>query len=143
MLALTLIRPWPWAILEIPREGGPKDVENRVWKPPASVVGERIAIHAGKGWDPDGLAFIRALGFDCPERTDDHPLGIVGTVQIDGYIGGPDLAEGERSLYSRWYMGGYGWLMSNPVKLERPLACGGRQRLWMAPEDLTPLLTRP
>lgn len=38
--ALTLWRPWAWAIIH-----GPKRVENRTWKPPASFIGKRIGIH--------------------------------------------------------------------------------------------------
>lgn len=43
MKALTLLNPWAQAIAY-----WGKDVENRTWAPPASLVGERIAIHAGK-----------------------------------------------------------------------------------------------
>lgn len=42
MRALTLHAPWAWAICHLG-----KDIENRSWQPPATMIGERIAIHAG------------------------------------------------------------------------------------------------
>lgn len=50
--ALTLWAPWAWAICYMG-----KDVENRDWKRgvPQSLVGQRLAIHAGSRaqWTPD------------------------------------------------------------------------------------------
>lgn len=43
MKALTIWPEWAWAICQLG-----KDIENRTWSPPASVIGHRIAIHAGK-----------------------------------------------------------------------------------------------
>lgn len=43
MKGLTVIQPWPWAICY-----WGKPVENRTWAPPAALIGERFAIHAGK-----------------------------------------------------------------------------------------------
>lgn len=48
MRALTLKAPWGTVIA---KHG--KDVENRSWKPPDSILGERIAIH-------EGLSVMRA-----------------------------------------------------------------------------------
>lgn len=38
---LTLAQPWPWAFPY-------KDVENRSWAPPKSMLGEWIALHGGR-----------------------------------------------------------------------------------------------
>ena len=43
MKAITLYPEWAWAICRLG-----KQVENRTWRPPANLLGERIAIHAGK-----------------------------------------------------------------------------------------------
>ena len=43
MKALTLHQPWASLIAH-----GVKTIETRSWAPPARVIGERIAIHAGK-----------------------------------------------------------------------------------------------
>ena len=40
MKALTIKQPWAWAITH-----GTKRVENRTWKPPFHIIGQRIAIH--------------------------------------------------------------------------------------------------
>lgn len=42
MLALTLWPEWAWAICHLD-----KRVENRGWRPPERMIGERFAIHAG------------------------------------------------------------------------------------------------
>mgnify|MGYP003560963222 CR=1 FL=1 len=42
MKALTLHAPWAHAVAWLG-----KPLENRGWPPPLSIVGERIAIHAG------------------------------------------------------------------------------------------------
>lgn len=49
MKALTVKQPWASLIAS-----GIKGVENRSWKVPKSIQGQRIAIHAGKGFDADG-----------------------------------------------------------------------------------------
>ena len=46
MRALTLHQPVATLM-------GFKDVENRKWKPPAKMLGQRIGIHAGKTWNPE------------------------------------------------------------------------------------------
>jgi hypothetical protein len=52
MRAITVKQPWAWAIAV-----GAKTVENRSRPAPwRSAVGERIAIHAGKGWDRAALS---------------------------------------------------------------------------------------
>ena len=43
MKAITLWPEWCFAITKLD-----KRVENRTWKPPAALIGQRIAIHAGK-----------------------------------------------------------------------------------------------
>lgn len=46
MKALTLWEPWASALVY-----GPKDVENRPWRPYGGVYGEWVLIHAGQAWD--------------------------------------------------------------------------------------------
>lgn len=46
MKAITLKQPWASLVAS-----GLKQVENRTWAVPRSIRGERIAIHAGKGFD--------------------------------------------------------------------------------------------
>lgn len=84
MRALTLHRPWPYVIL---RRG--KRVENRTWLPHKSVIGQRIALHAGKGWDARAEEYITR----DPDRAMRWPAlveaeGIVGTAVVLGWVNG-------------------------------------------------------
>ena len=127
MKALTLIRPWPWAIFH-----AGKDVENRSWKPAVSLLkrGDLLAIHAGQGWDEDGKDFIEGEGDGdyIPARRD-HPTGIVGVVR---YLG----CEGDS--ISPWFFGPYGWRI-DPVRAftdAEVVPCKGALGLWTLPADV-------
>ena len=106
-----------------------KDIENRRWYPPHALIGERIAIHAGKTWDETGLEFIRSLGLECPGDGPEHPTGIVGTARLVGTVG-----RGE--THSRWYMGEVGWRLADVRELPAPLPCRGYQKTWTVPASL-------
>ncbi|MGH3658983.1 MAG: hypothetical protein ACRDUA_20195, partial [Micromonosporaceae bacterium] len=54
----------PWATL-IFAHG--KDVENRVWTPPDGVVGQRIAIHAGRTVDHELATAAHRAGYALPD----------------------------------------------------------------------------
>ena len=129
MKALTLQRPWPYAIFRLG-----KDFENRTWMPPASVIGQRIAIHAGKKWDADGYDWIRSLGIadkdDISRMEQDYArpvLGIVGTVLIPGFR----EQENTTSIWSMPYA--CCWELDTPIEFSAPIACPGKQRLWNVP----------
>lgn len=126
--AITLHRPWPWAIFCIDADSELKDVENRTWHPPAELIGQRIAIHAGKKRDQAGREFIRRLGYDCPDDGPEYPLGIVGTVRLTGTMEPIQTTRKHRALFSKWYMGRVGWMIADPLKLESPLECRGLRR---------------
>ena len=49
MKALSIKQPWLYCITDLD-----KRIENRTWKPPGWVVGQRIALHASKGFDERG-----------------------------------------------------------------------------------------
>lgn len=135
MRALTLWRPWPWAILH------GKNVENRPWKPPASIIGKRIALHAGKTWDDSSLTLIRKVLPSVPGSSADHPLGIVGVARVVGYMH-PE-GDGRRVLNTgsefefddRWFFGPYGWLLDQITAID-PVPCRGAQGLWPVPEHV-------
>lgn len=141
MKALTLWRPWSDAIVH-----GPKRVENRPWCPPATILGELIAIHAGMKY---GIAEGWSLPGDySPPDEDESPTGIVGVARVMGYL---DLRKGERRgeiaggrlfrlgtrIYELdtdpWWLGPVGWLLEDVVALPKPLACPGALGLWRVP----------
>jgi len=143
MKALTLRRPWPWAIF---CEG--KRIENRTWAPPPALLGQRLAIHAGQGNDQSGAeAILGAHGdrYDLREvergalskRFGMFATGIVGVVTVVGVATSPEQARA-RGFDVRWWRGPLGWLLAEPVALHKPIECQGRLGLW----ELTPGLER-
>jgi hypothetical protein len=135
MKALTLINPWAQAIAH-----WGKDVENRTWAPPASLVGERIAIHAGKlplsGAAFDDVQFTVGqleLDFNLPasETTVEWLLARSSAVVCTAVVGQP-----VRSSSSRWFMGPVGWPLRDVVVLDGPVPCSGAQGMWDLPPDV-------
>lgn len=153
--ALTLWRPWPWAIMR-----GSKDVENRNWAPPKSLVGRYLAIHAGKRFDRSAVDFASlAAGVPCPSDESDHPLGVIGIVRVLGWVhrGGEAIGEtgvldlhwhlayrddktieshARLTLSSPWFVGVYGWMLGDPIEIESPIPCNGRQGLWSLEQEV-------
>jgi hypothetical protein len=82
---LTLYRPW-----DEPVVAGAKPIENRPNPPPRSLLGQVVAIHAGKVWDPSGAAFIRARGYrllgDDGAWVANRVGAIVGVARIAGWL---------------------------------------------------------
>jgi hypothetical protein len=133
--ALTLWRPW-----DEPVACGAKPIENRPWPPPRKMVGERIAIHAGKVYDDDAAAFIRERGYELRPRAESDSVragAIVGVARIVGYatmqegrpLFGEDAERWERIVTSTWFFGPYGWLLEDAVAIT-PVPCRGAQGLW-------------
>lgn len=157
MRALTLHRPWPFVIL---RCG--KRVENRPWAPYKAVIGERIALHAGKGWD------MRAEQYIEPDMTRGgrwpvlaYAEGLVGTAVVAGWVNGavpwepgeapwhPGSARKHRygpetlaedlaleAISSPFYFGPFGWVLEDVREFSAPIPCRGFQGLWNVPEEL-------
>lgn len=138
MLALTLWRPWDTAILHLG-----KPVENRDWPPPASMVGQRFALHSGKKWDKDGAASVadlsgRSLVELAPffHRAMDVHSAVIGTVRLSRVIKPNTLPAMDPLASSPWYFGSYGWVCDDPFPLPKPVPCRGAQRLWRLPPDV-------
>ncbi len=114
--ALTLHRPWCWAIVT-----GHKSVENRSW---ATNHRGPLLIHSGKTWDRHGAeAIAEVTGVHLPR--DQWPTGrIVGLVQLSDCVRyRPDLGA--------WAYGPWCWLLTEPLALQEPVACRGQRRLWV------------
>lgn len=142
LLALTLHRPWDWAILE-----GHKPVENRKWPPPQWLIGKRLAIHSGLTYDEDGADWIQ-LNFghlSVPEKAEmrDWAGHIVGLVTLTGFFkaGQLDLLNRPRGR-DAWAFGPWCWEVSDPVKLQRPVRVRGAQKLWRVPDDALAAIRR-
>lgn len=147
MKAVTLIQPWATAVMH-----WGKPVENRSWAPPAALVGQRIAIHAGKKLDVDAMhdLVIRGMAPDV----ESVPQGVIlGTVRLDGWIEtnerravrewnfgalcGARPVNFDELLASAWLVpGGFAWVLSDPEPLATPIPCKGAQGLWNVPADV-------
>jgi hypothetical protein len=128
MLGLTLIRPWEAAILYLG-----KPIENRKWRPSDKVRGQRIALHAGMGWEKTSLPYINenAVGDlgRLNESRDRHSL-IVGTVRVDGWW------RVEERPPRQWAFGPWCWEFADPFPLPEPVPCKGALGLWRLPADV-------
>lgn len=125
LLALTLHRPWCWAIL-----CAGKDVENRSWRPPAHLVGQFLAIHSGKIWDEEAALWLLAHGYPVP-RQEEWPSGeIRGLVRVQGF---------GRDVVSPWYSPGkWGWQLADPLLFRTAVPHIGSRGLWRV-EQVEPL----
>jgi len=115
--ALSIRQPWAYLIVE-----GWKNIENRSFVPPRELIGQWILIHASRGCTEkefeDGCAFaIKACGFgNIPPLDKIRRGGIVGCVK---------LARVVTSSPSKWFVGKYGYVLTDPLPLPfRP--CNGR-----------------
>jgi hypothetical protein len=126
--ALTLWQPWAHAIAN-----AAKRIENRKRKPPADLIGSRIAIHAGKTlrlWD---VAWINEqFGYDF--RENEIPLmAVVATARLDGYV---------TASSDPWFFGPFGWRLSEVIALPEPVPCKGALGLWKMPRDIALAVAR-
>lgn len=105
-LAISVRQPWAWAIIY-----AGKSLENRspqaisYMKP---VEGPRC-IHASKGMTryeyEDARDYMRKLGIECPAPADLLRGGIIGTVEVTGYV--------TRSS-NPWFFGPRALVLANP-----------------------------
>lgn len=139
MKALTLWRPWPYAVFRLG-----KPIDNRPWEPPRSIIGERIAIHAGKKYDEKAAEFIvKVAGLDEIPKEPYPPGSIVGTVIVEGFYrldGQTQLFDPTTAEISEWAFGPVCWKWSGIEELAVPIECRGHQRLWDVPEAVERLI---
>jgi len=118
-VCLSVKQPWAWAIMQ-----GLKDVENRTWF--TSYRGP-LAIHAGKSFDREALAFIKNSGVDVPDD-DDLVFGAV--------IGFVDIVDCRKGVRSRWAMRQHWhWVLSRPRPID-PVPLRGRLGLFNVDDEL-------
>lgn len=167
MQALTLWQPWAWAMAF-----AGKPVENRTWAPPHALLGQRIAIHAGKVCDADAICDIAAeFGLMPADWQPPSPsYGLEGAKPVGTLAGGAVVAVGTLAGYvcddgngriigeticpettagfarsyraSRWYQGPVGWIVVNRIALPTPVPCRGAQGLWTLPPDVEAAVMR-
>ena len=141
MRALTLWRPWTWAVCH-----AGKRIENRPWRPWLSVMGQEIALHAGKTYDRAGRAFIVGRGYNPPASLG-CPEGIVAVARVRAVFDRTDDAgtlarRGLPDAQHQWFFGPFGWLLDDVRVLARPIQCRGAQGLWTMPPDVEAEINR-
>lgn len=134
MNAISLWNPWPWLIVR-----GHKSIETRSWAPPEALIGQRIAIHAGKKLAPwPVLRHVEALaarrGFDMPEFELLDTGALVGTVELSEVREYPDaqsfFKDGLGHLCTDpevFAVTRYGWVFKYPELEESPIPLRGLQ----------------
>lgn len=129
MRALTLKQPWGTAIA-----ADVKPVENRTWKPYLRVP-FLLALHAGKGWDREGEAFVRELWPACPPRADHASGKVIAIVQILGVVRADDRPT------DPWSFGPWCWVIGRGLVVDGPHLTG-HLGLWRLPPDVDEALHR-
>lgn len=158
--AITVRQPWATLIAH-----GVKDVENRDWSPHPALLGQYIAIHAGKSVDAQAWSEAASLA-ESQGLLDSDPL-----LRSFVFFGGHDVAKGKhkagRALSqlmrsqtygaiialakvagcqskedckSPWFMGPFAWNLESVVPID-PVPCSGSQGLWR-PRDKDLVLVR-
>ena len=161
MKAVTLYQPWASMLLAMPNT---KTHETRSWAPPRSLVGQTLAIHAGKRpIDDESAELLHHVQLDG-RALPDFPLGaIVGTARltkvvrvdtIDTSLMGSILTVTVKDAYgspqakvtsldvsgcSDW--GDYGpgrvlWFVDQRRIFDEPISFRGRQGIWNWPESV-------
>jgi hypothetical protein len=96
---LSIKQPFAWLIVN-----GYKDIENRTWY---SSYRGTLYIHAGKSFDSDGYDWVRSNfpNIIMPLKSDFELGGVVGFVDMTGCT---------KFSKSKWFVGDYGFIMSDP-----------------------------
>ena len=134
MQAITLLQPWAWAIAH-----AGKRIENRTWKPPAKLVGQRIAIHAGKRVDHSALPFLDELGLFQNSKL---PTLVVGAVEAVATLRGWVAGVADDHPQRVWAQGPFCWVFDDVVALPHPVPCSGSQRIWTLPIHVDELVVQ-
>ena len=146
MKALSLIRPWAWTFF-FPPEPYRKHLENRVWKPPESIIDTRVAFHSGRKIDKDDIEYIINAIPGCqalPSWARAFDEGIIGTVVIRGWLHNEGLfpthypprlnvpGPGQKI----WFFGPYAMVTEDERVLATPIPCKGALGFWDVPPDI-------
>lgn len=132
MKALTLWRPWSWAVT-----AAGKRTENRPWQ--TSHSGE-IAIHAGVTWDRAAAkhagiqAAVAELGRDVASLREDYDTAPKGAVVAVAQLVDCHFRRGDCCSPTWAQPGCFHFVLEDVVVLGEPVPALGRQRFW----DLAP-----
>ena len=112
MKALTLTQPWASLVA-----CGAKRIETRSWAPPAALIGQRIAIHAAKGWTEDARFTATTEPFKSALR-EGYQRGLIERPSILDLPRGCVVAIA--TLVACYPMCGDGWQTVQRLLVEQP-----------------------
>jgi hypothetical protein len=146
MLGISVWQPWASLIA-----AGAKRYETRSWRPPASLIGRRLAICSSR--TEEGLfasAQDQAFSRLCLRRLGRAPLPmgtVVAIVTVAGFIGTVSSAArriGARErLVGNWSPDRYAWRLEDVRALATPVPVSGSQRFfYLLPRVLAQVLTQ-
>jgi len=122
--ALTIAPPWATLVVE-----GPRRIVNLERRPPAALLGRRIAIYAGDVPDLEACAhaieFLDAIGIPEARRNAWTTRAVHGAI-----IGTAVLAGVFTESSDRWFTGPFGVWLTNAEALKAPIHAAGRAGFW-------------
>ena len=154
MRAITLHQPYASLIVR-----GHKLYETRSWGPPPTLLGERIAIHAGKLCNADVREDI-LLEMDMSFEDAGLPFGAVvgsaklenagkvldrmksGALLVSWMLALPNVRSHNPYVYPAeqvhgdFNVGRWLWKMTEPGVKPFPVSCRGYQGFWRVPEGI-------
>lgn len=161
MKTLSVKQPWSFLICS-----GLKDIENRTWKLPEKMKGERVLVHvSAKPWTwqavrnylTDAMAF-EEFGFNGEWLRNLTTGAIIGSVEIvDCVINHASIWAEQSAGYSICYPNGvpascankkykpiFNWVLANQVLFKEPiLNVKGKLGFWDYPLDLCHVCGQP
>ena len=128
--ALTLHQPWASLIAS-----NHKRIETRSWRPPEGLIGQRIAIHAGKlQREPDeGLVAAVAACLGSAWRRNLPSGAVIATAKIKSVQrieSERDVPSGNEALFGDYTPGRWAWHLTDIRVLPKPIPARGYQKLW-------------
>jgi hypothetical protein len=136
MKALSIRSPWWWFILH-----AGKDIENRDW---ATKFRGTVYLHAGKWWRPDE---VRDDGETAAAITRIFPNEKYKGAEITWaamkasggcIVGKVDIIDCVSVSSSPWFFGRYGFVLANPVALDKPIPFKGALGFFDVPDGMVP-----
>lgn len=138
MKALTLRHPWAFAVARLG-----KRIENRTWRPPASLVGQFVAIHGGaspriRARMREAMEDARRILYTIPGAQDLAIAALGPDVKLaqmvtPGIVCIARVLGVETECDDPWFHGPFGWVLDDVFALPDPVPCRGAQGLWDVP----------
>lgn len=130
MQVISVQQPWPYAIFH---EG--KNIENRRFKPRQKLPME-LAIQVSKKVDlepalPPGFNHLADLPEAYDKKQRGHIIGVVTVTAVSEAEQAPWRKSKKGQTLSR-----YGWHLTNPRLLSKPVEMAGNQSIKQVPTDL-------